>query len=172
MLEIVDADDRPLLLTSYKDAKHLPHRFVVLIVRDADGKFLFWRNKKKKRAAQEAMGLLYSHVHAGEARESAAIRLVERHLPALLLVPRIQEELSTLEGIHKRMQSLTAPFTDQNPMSLYTLQIKTEEKALLNKDLLWLDFDEMQGLATHFADMLSPSTLQLVQGQYLHNIYQ
>ncbi len=171
MLEIVDNDDSPLLLTPYKEAKHLPHRFVVLIVRDKEGKFLLWRNKKKKRAMQEAMSLLYSHVHAGEARESVVIRLLEKHLPSLLLVPRMAEELSIMQGITMRLQSFTAPFTGQNPMTLYTLQLTQEEKSLLNKDLLWLDFDEMQGLATHFADMLSPSTQQLIEGKHLHTLY-
>ncbi len=174
MLEIVDANDKPLLLTSYKEAKHLPHRFVTLIVRDGAGKFLLWRNRKKKRENQEAMGLLYSHVQAGEARQSVALRLLTKYLPALATLPRISEVFSTLEGITTRpsVQSLTGPFTSQNPMTLYTLQLIAEEKELLSKDLLWLDFDEMQGLATHFPDMLNPSTCQLVQGKYLNSLYQ
>ncbi len=177
MLEIVDKNDRPLLLTSYKIAKHLPHRFVVLIIRDFEGKILLWRSKKKKSSIPqdmgEAMSLLYSHVDAGEARENTAIRLLEKNIPVLARAPRILEELSTMQSITLRLTSeeFVAPFTAQNPMTIFSLSLTKEEKSLLNKDLLWLDKDEIHGIATHFADMLTPSTLQLIRGNALQSLF-
>ncbi len=173
MLEIVDTEDKPLLLKAYKDAKHLPHRFVVVILQDAAGKILLWRNKKKKTMPSSTMGLLYSHVHAGEARENTAMRLLEKTIPALMYEPRILEELSSMQGHTLRpvMGTQKGPFTRQNPMTVFILRLTPEEKSLLNKDLLWLDFDELQGFATYFSDMLTPSTLELIQGNYFQMLF-
>ncbi len=173
MLEIVDMEDKPLLLKPYKEGKHLPHRFVVLILQDATGKILLWRNKKKKTMPISAMGLLYGHVQAGEARESTAMRLLEKAIPALMHEPRIIEKLSIMQGLTLRpiMGTEKGPFTRQNPMTVFTLSLTPDEKSLLSKDLLWLDFDELQGFATHFADMLTPSTLELIQGNYLQMLF-
>ncbi len=181
MLEIVDANDKPLLLQLYKDAKHLPHRFVMLIVQDSEEKILLWRNTKKKSQAQRrkqrhekpiAWGLLYEYVRAGEARESTALRLLQKSLPALLQVNRIVEELPSMQDTPIRMEDtqFSAPFTAKNYMTFFHLILNKEEKKLLSKDLLWLDFDELQGLATHFADMLTPSTLQLIHSKHLHRL--
>ncbi len=180
MLEIVDEHDKPLLLQLYKDAKYLPHRVVMLIVQDEEEKILLWRNKKKKskktpaEKRQEhapAWGLLYEYVRAGEARESTALRLLQKSLPALVKVPRILEILPKIAGLPIQMtgEELTAPFTAKNYMTFFRLSLYKEEKDLLSKDLLWLDFDELQGLATHFADMLTPSSLQLIHSKHLHS---
>ncbi len=183
MLEVVDSNDKPLLLQLYKEAKHLPHRFVMLIIQDNTGKLLLWRHKKKKRKEQLAhkknatlgavWGLLYGHVHAGEARESTALRLLKKHLPALAELGRIREELPHMEGdpIQLHKLKLEEPFTRQNYMTFFRITLRKEEKALLSEELLWLDLDEIQGFSAHFADMLTPITLQLARSEYMHTLY-
>ncbi len=196
MLEVVDNKNKPLLVQLYREAKHLPHRFIVLLVQDTTGKMLLWRSKKKYSAQQVASsdvskekkskktllsptrgigsmwGLLYGHVQAGEAKESTALRLLEKNLSVLATVPRIREELFAMEGAAMQFSApdLPAPFTAKNYMSFFTITLKKEEKALLNKDLLWLDMDEINGFATHFDDMLTPITLHLFRNEQLHTL--
>ncbi len=187
LLEIVDAHDRPFLLLNHKQARTLPHRTVVLLAQDTMGKMLMWRNFREK---SKKWDFLYGYVRAGEARENTMLRLIERHIPPLFQLMHHKDYAHILENAQciygdERAQnskknskdianalhhaSLTRPKLENT--ALFLLDLRETEKALLGKDLLWLDFDELQGFAKHFSDMLGSKTQELLTLDYLQKVH-
>ncbi len=186
LLEIVDAHDKPFLLLNHRQARALPHRTVVLIVQDTTGKMLMWRNFREKLKKWD---LLYGYVRAGEAREHTMLRLIERHIPPLFQLILHKDYAHILENArciygeeraqHSKKNSKNTPSTLHHASltrpklentALFLLNLRETEKALLGKDLLWLDFDELQGFAKHFSDMLGNKTHELLTLDYLQKV--
>ncbi len=181
ILEIVDAHDKPFLLQSHKYAQHLPHRTILLLVQDHQNKLLMWRNHREKNGCWD---FLHGYVRAGEAREHTLLRLVERYITPLAQLIHNKDYAHILENMRhfsekstlhspQKQKSRTAQPTRQHALghtTFFVLQVQKKEKAFLGKDVLWLDFDELQGFATHFSDMLGDKALKLISQEYLQKI--
>ncbi len=196
MLEIVDENDKPFLLQSHNYAKNLAYRHVVLLIQDHKNKMLMWRNQSEN---SHYWDFLHDYVRVGEARENTFFRLIERHILALFRLMHQKDHAHILENIrrihgknlvalestpdnHHSIQSHVSHEAeliknkptmglDMHNTTFFILQLQKKEKALLGKDVLWLDFDELLGFATHFPDMLGDKASELLRHEYLQKMF-
>ncbi len=201
MLEIVDYYDKPILLQHYNQAKNLPHREVVLLLQNKQGKLLLWPQSKQTSPLEFLSGCVF----AGQAKEEAARILLEKKLSSLAIsvskeyLKQLLENTVSMVGaklfdkntdIYSQQLS-TAPSQRQRPRcknfppkthdqlqkelhytTFFIYTIAPKEQIFSHKSLLWLDLDELQGFAEHFADMLYPKTLALIKHGHIKKIMQ
>ncbi len=125
-------------------------------------------------------GILHTTVLAGESREGAAIRLIheifQREMAIVPFIEHMQRihphaqqpetgQSETEQTATKKTDTLPATFSKHMKSTAFFLFDvgKNIEKSQDNIEHLWLDFDEIVGLATHFEDMLSPTLLTLIR---------
>ncbi len=180
-IEVVDDNDQPILLQRYENAKHLPHRSISIIFKDNQNKVLMLQDKTN---ASQHLGFLQSYVLAGEARESTLLRLIAEHLPTLAQLIEENPSIQIFENMRyilgkKLITNVNVITEDSEQMLLqeldnttfFIIPLQEHEKTLLSQDLLWLDFDELNGLAKHFSSLLEPRILYFTKYNYLNEIF-
>ncbi len=180
MLEVVDSNDKPILIQPYKYAKDLAHKNISIILQNTQGKLLLWPYGKELDRKWE---ILSHFVRAGQSKELTALELLEKSLASLTInmrkenLQQIIENAKCISGatLKVKTQGIKNPIQEkeENKSALahdelhhttfYIVKITKDEKMFSHKNLLWLDYDELNGFATHFEDMLSEKTLKLIQ---------
>ncbi len=159
LVEVTDRRDRPLLLMSGAEVRRrsLPHRVVLVLLRDMRGRVLVARG-----GADGGSGLwrvsAAGQVLAGEAREDAARRLLALHLGigGVQLAPRAALAASAATGFRQVSLYVAGPAAEV-PVPASDLIAQT----------MFLDRDELTGLADHFPEMLSSDLLWAVRSGYV-----
>lgn len=153
-LEVVDCHNIPLCIMPKEDVlrQHLPHRTVVLLVRDRFGRALLTLSDKGWGFSS------YGHVPAGMACESYAQELLDQEwgqeggrLACLGFMPP-----STENG-----QTFLHLYTACLPRSVINSRVAARDRHLL------VDRDELQGLEAHFEELLSPIMRAAIVGGHL-----
>lgn len=159
LVEVTDSRDRPLLLMPGAEVRRrsLAHRVALVILRDRQGRVLVARG-----GTDDISGLwrvsAAGQVRAGEAREDAARRLLAAHL-GITAVPCVLR--TSLDA---------SPATGFRQVSLFTAGPVAEVPAPAPEriaEVMFLDRDELTGLAEHFPEMLSSDLLWAVRGGYI-----
>lgn len=166
LIEVIDANDLPFLLMPRAEvlAQSLPHRVVLVALRNHEGRILIThRSGNSGNVAsltpEGVWGLSASaRVRAGESRVDAALRVLRKDMGIAnaQLVP----------GAGK------APIIPaQSPFDLLHITLFIAETALSSPIIaeseksdsaMFLDKDELQGMAKHFPEMLSDGLLWAV----------
>lgn len=166
LIEVIDADDLPFLLMPRTEvlAQSLSHRVVLVALRNHEGRILVTHRTGStgniaSPTPEGVWGLSASaRVRAGESRVDAALRVLRKDvgIANAALVP----------GAGK------APITPaQNPFDLLHVTLFIAETALSSPIIaeseksdsaMFLDKDELQGMAKHFPEMLSDGLLWAV----------
>ena len=158
LLEVVDHNDRPLLLLPLSEAlqKKMPHRKVRLVLVDDRGRLIMWRLTGANEEPQ--WGLLGTWVKAGESYENAALRVL---IIQKCFNPETSDELE-LEKTLKMSSESTCYFK-------IIIHSEVVSELIGTGNALGVDLDELKGLMSYFTDMLHPELLKLVQnGQLSH----
>jgi len=157
LVEILDQQDRPLLLmpTQTALAENLPHRVALVNLRDRGGRL--WLAHRPRQTLDNSYCWDFAargHVLAGEARISAAARLLEEALGLLDTQPVPQAVLPPLA------------FEGTGRCILFSA-VQRGGQVSSRADGMFVDKDELAGLAEHFPDLLSPCLLWCMQNGYL-----
>ncbi|MDR0239612.1 MAG: NUDIX domain-containing protein [Deltaproteobacteria bacterium] len=157
LVEILDQRGRPLLLMSKQAAvaRNMPHCVALVSLRDRGGRQ--WLTRRRQHKPDKRQYLDFSargQVLAGEARASAAARLLEETLGLPDTQPALHAALPPLafEGARRGMLFTAVQRGGQEPC---------------RAEGMFVDKDELAGLAEHFADLLSPCLLWCVQNGYV-----
>ena len=152
-LEVVDGENRPLCIMPDEDVlrQRLPHRTVALLVRDKNGRALLTRSGRGWCFSS------YGRVPAGMSCECRVRELLLNHwghegkqVSALGLIPPGPENDVTFLNL----------FTARLPRAIIAVRAADRDRHLL------VDRDELKGMGTHFADLLSPLMRAALQQQY------
>jgi len=157
LVEILDQRGRPLLLMPKQAAlaRNMPHRVALVILRERGGRlWLARRARQKPDSARYWDFSARGQVLAGEARASAAARLLHEALG----VPDAQPVL------HAVLPPLA--FEGVRQCTLFTA-VRRGGQASFRTEGMFVDKDELAGLAEHFSDLLSPCLLWCVQNGYV-----
>ncbi|WP_072311733.1 MULTISPECIES: NUDIX hydrolase [Desulfovibrio] len=153
-LEVVDNENRPLCIMPDEDVirQRLPHRAVALLVSDRNGQALL------TRSSQGWCFSSHGRVPAGMACEYRVREILlndwgyeGKQISALgLIAPGLENAMTFLHL-----------FTARLPRTIIAAKAADRDRHLL------VDRDELKGLGTHFADLLSPLMRTAIQRQYL-----
>ena len=157
MVEVTDADDQPLLLMD-KDLAHVqdvPHRWVLAAFYDRLGHL--WLRRVVLPKIEEPVWdfSVRAHVPAGEARESTVERLLAQEFGITGVQPVLRAVFPALEGEGARH------------FSLFTAGRRGMQAASAAGNGIFLDRDELAGLAEHFPSLLHPDLLWCMRKGYL-----
>jgi len=157
LVEILDQQGHPVLLMPKQAAvaRNMPH-CVALVSLCARGGRLWLTHRRRQKSGQRPC-LDFSargQVLAGEARASAAARLLAETLGLPDAQPVLQAVLPPLafEGARRCM--------------LFTA-VQRGGHVSFRAEGMFVDKDELAGLAEHFPDLLSPCLLWCVQNGYV-----
>jgi isopentenyl-diphosphate delta-isomerase len=155
LVEILDPQGRPLLLMPKQMAlaRNMPHRVVLVALRERGGRL--WLTRRFEPDNPSFLDFsARGQVLAGEARASAAARLLEETLglPDTQPVPLAVLPSLALEGARQCF--------------LFTA-VQRGGQVSFRTEGMFVDKDELAGLAEHFPDLLSPCLLWCVQNGYL-----
>ncbi len=158
-VEVTDRRDRPLLIMPGAEVRRasLPHRVVLALLRDMRGRVLVARG-----GADGDSGLwrvsAAGQVRAGEAREDAARRLLAAHLgiSGMQLAACAALAASAATGFRQVSLFVAGP----------AAEVPVPAPDLIG-EIMFLDRDELTGLAEHFPEMLSSDLLWAVRGGYV-----
>lgn len=161
LVEYVDAADRPLLVAprEHADRLGLIRRVVGVSLLDASGRWYLQRRAASLPLFPGLWGLsAVGHVREGEAREDAALRVLAEEAGIHEAQVRVLAVVGPEQG-HGRFhltlfQAGPAPFAP----------IPHPDRA---SEGLWVDRHELEGLATHFAELLTPELLWAVLSGHL-----
>lgn len=152
-IEVIDSDDRPFVLMPRAEVlrQGLSHRGVVVAVRSNRGRILI-----SKRPADTGSEILwglsaYARIRAGESRVDAALR-------ALMQAAGMQAQV--VYGAAKAPVLPARNAFDLQHITLFVADIATDPSSTApnqDPDRMLLDKDELQGMNTHFPEMLSPA---------------
>ena len=149
-LDVVDAMDRPLAVLSYDEVHRqgLMHRSVLVLVYNESGKLYLQKRANNKRLYPGRWDLSATgHIEAGESREDGARR-------------ELNEELGVVAQ-HLTMRHVlpASPETGHEHVTLYSAGV-VRQTLRPNPDELdggmFVDSDELNYLAVHYRDMLTP----------------
>jgi isopentenyl-diphosphate delta-isomerase len=157
LVEMLDQRGRPLLLVPKQtaQARNMPHRVALVILRERGGRLWLVRRPRQKTDRQRYWDFsARGQVLAGEAQESAAARLLQEALDMPDTQPILQAVLPHL------------PFEGARQCTLFTV-IRRGGQVFSQHDGMFVDKDELTGLAEHFPDLLSPCLLWCVQKGYV-----
>jgi len=157
LVEILDQQGRPLLLMPKQTAlaRDMPHRMALVALRERGGRLWLARNPKQTPDTPHCWDFsARGQILAGEARASAAARLLEEALGLSDAQPLPQAVLPPLA------------FEGARQCILFTAVQRGEQVASKGEGM-FVDKDELDGLAEHFPDLLSPCLLWCVQNGYL-----
>ena len=157
LVEVLDQRGRPLLLTPKQTAlaQNMPHRIALVSLRDRGGRLWLKRGPQQKPDTPHCWDFAArGRVLAGEARTSAAARLLEEALglPDTQPVQRAVLPPLAFEGARQCV--------------LFTA-VQRGGQAVARAEGMFVDKDELVGLAEHFSDLLSPCLLWCVQNGYV-----
>ena len=158
MVEIIDSHDQVLLLMGKEraEAQKLPHRWVLAAFYDRAGRL--WLRRVVPQTPGVPAYLDFSvraHVLSGEARESTVERLLEKELGISGTQPLLRAVFPLLEG------------EDRRHFSLFIAGRRGMQALPTASGGLFLDKDELAGLAEHFPDLLHPSLLWCIREAWL-----
>ena len=155
MVEVVDGHDRPLLLMPEAQAKAqgLSHRKVRVLLCDAVGR-VFLARCLPPEGSPGPWALPTASVRAGEPREAAALRALEGAGGISGIALRAAEKKEALPH---------APEIFLGILPKHAPAARPGEGC----ETLFLDSDELQGLAEHFPDLLAPELLRSLSSGYL-----
>lgn len=163
LIEVIDASDKPFLLMPKAEVlrQGLPHRGVVVAVRSGKKRILV-----SKQALANADGTwelsAHTRIRAGESRLDAALRALSRH-----------ESMDIAQLHYAASKASNFPATtlfERQHITLYIADIATApniSSPSQETDRMFLDKDELQGMSTHFPEMLSPVLLWAVKSAAL-----
>ncbi len=162
LLEVLDGKGAPFMLMSKKDvlAKKLSHGVVYGILQDAQGRVFVLRTK------DNTYDILHTLVRAGEARETALIRVLQKRLH---FAPNEVTEGMDLVQLRTNPIANQAMAKEEN-RTFFLVPFSAQHKEHIGQKHLWLDFDELNGLKKHFSELLSPRLLQLLDNDYLSRL--
>ena len=157
LVEILDQRGRPLLLMPKQAAvaRNMPHCVALVSLRERGGRQ--WLTRRRQHKPDKRQYLDFSargQVLAGEARASAAARLLEEALGLQDAQPVPQAVLPPLA------------FEGARRCILFTAVLRGGQ-VFSRAEGMFVDKDELAGLAEHFPDLLNPSLLWCVQNGYL-----
>jgi hypothetical protein len=153
LVEVLDQRGRPLLLMPVQaaQARNMPHRVALANLRDRAGRLWLTRRPRPKPDLPYYWDFAArGPVLAGEAGAGAAARLLKAalDLPDTQPVPRAALPPLAFEGARRCF--------------LFTAVRRSGQVASRAKGM-FVDQDELAGLAEHFSDLLSPCLLWCVQ---------
>lgn len=171
LIEVIDANDQPFLLMPKAEVltQGLAHRIVLVALRQQGGRILVTQRTQDTGSDSESAavwGLSAStRVRAGEARMDAALRVLHHDigvhdaqlLPGAGKAPRIPA-LKPFDRLHLSLFIAETPAS--NPL------FAEPEK---NAGVMFLDKDELQGMAQHFPEILSDGLLWAITSGALFN---
>ena len=157
LVEILDQQDRPLLLMPKQAAvaRNMPHRVALVSLRERGGRLWLTRRPRHKSDNQQCWDFsARGQVLAGEAQASAAARLLEEALglPDAQPVPQAVLPPLAFEGARRCI--------------LFTA-VRRGGQVSFRAEGMFVDKDELTGLAEHFPDLLNPCLLWCVQNGYV-----
>ncbi len=192
LLEVLDAKGMPFMLMRKKEvlAKKLPHAVVYGILQDVKGRVLVLRTR------DNTYDILHTLVRAGEARETALARVLHKRLNLALSAvmegmplavfmggqEAIEPSIESIESIepiatqtHATASSNAMTQEEREHRAFFLVPLSAQHKEYigqkhLGQKHLWLDFDELNGIKNHFAELLSPRLLQLLSNDYLSRL--
>jgi len=157
LVEVLDQRGRPLLLMPKQtaQAQDLPHRVALALLRESGGRL--WLARRPGHTPDKPPCWDFSArgpVPAGEAGTSAAARLLQAALglPDLQPVRRAALPPLAFEGARRCI--------------LFTA-VRRGGQVSSRGEGMFVDQDELAGLAEHFPDLLSPCLLWCVQNGYV-----
>ena len=161
LIEYTDAADRRLLVAPAEEADRLGliRRVVGVVLRDPEGRCYIQRRAAQLPLFPGLWGLSAAgHVRVGEAREDAAARL-----------------LAEEAGVHDAQLAPLAVIGPDQGHSRYHLSLFWAGPAPFSpvphpdraSEGLWVDRHELEGIATHFPDLLTPELLWAVLAKRL-----
>ena len=156
LVEVLDQRGRPLLLMPKQAALalNMPHRVALVCLRDRGGRLWLTRGRQTPEAPQCWDFAARGQVLAGEARAGAAARLLKEALGLPDTQPVQQAVLPPLA------------FEGARQCILFTA-VQRGGQVVARTEGMFVDKDELAGLAEHFADLLSPCLLWCVQNGYV-----
>ena len=157
LVEVLDQQGRPLLLMPKQMAltKNMPHRVALAILRDRGGRLWLAHRPRQKPDGPHCWDFsARGQVLAGEARVSAAARLLKEALGLPDAQPVPQAVLPPLA------------FEGAGQCLLFTA-VQRGGQVSSRSEGMFVDKDELAGLAEHFPDLLHPSLLWCVQNGYV-----
>ena len=157
LVEVLDQQDRPLLLMPKERVldRHMPHRVALVILRERGGRL--WLAHKVRQKPDSLYCLDFSargQVLAGEARACAAARLLKEALGLPDAQPVQQAVLPSLA------------FEGAGQCVLFTA-VQRGGQVASRAEGMFVDKDELAGLAEHFPGLLHPCLLWCVQNGHL-----
>lgn len=156
LLEVIDSHDRPFVLMPKADVlrQGLSHRGVVVAIRSGKDRIVVTKrpaDTSTDTSIDTVWGLFaYTRVRVGESRLDAALRALKRDAD-------MQEAQLTYAAAKAPLLPAKNTF-DLQHITLFIAKPATDPRTTppsQNPDLLFLDKDELQGMATHFPEMLS-----------------
>jgi isopentenyl-diphosphate delta-isomerase len=157
LVEILDQQGRPLLLMPKQTAltRNMPHRVALVLLRGRGGRLWLARGPRQNADSPPCWDFsARGQVLAGEARAGAAARLLEKALGLPDTQPVQQAVLPPLA------------FEGARQCILFTAAQRGGQVAS-HAAGMFVDQDELAGLAEHFPDFLSACLLWCVQNGYL-----
>ena len=157
LVEILDQRGRPLLLMPKQTAlvKNMPHRVALVSLRDRGGRQWLAHPRRSKPGKPRCLDFsARGQVLAGEAQADAAARL-------------LHETLGLADA--KAVQRAVLPPLASEGACRFTLftAVQRSGQASFETEGLFVDADELAGLAEHFPDLLSPCLHWCVQNGYV-----
>ncbi|MEG2171899.1 MAG: NUDIX domain-containing protein [Desulfovibrionaceae bacterium] len=158
LIEVIDSHDKPFLLMPKAEvlAQNLSHRVVMVALRNREGRILVThRGATIDTEPVRIWGLSAStRVRAGESRIDAALR-------ALSFDAGINTA-QLIYGAGKAPHILGTTSFDLLHITLFIAESATAPGTVepeQNAEVMFLDKDELEGMAQHFPDMLSTGLL-------------
>ena len=156
LVEVVDQLGRPFLLMPRQTAldRNMPHRVALVSLRERGGRL--WLTKLRPRPDNPPCWDFSARgqILAGEARTSAAARLLEETLGLPETQPVQQAVLPSLA------------FEGARQCILFTA-VQRGGHLSFRAEGMFVDKDELAGLAEHFPDLLSPCLIWCLQNGYV-----
>lgn len=156
LVEVVDAHDRPLMLMPVAQAEeqNLPFRGVRVLLCDAQGRALVVRPLQED-GTPGLWSLPSARVRGGEPREAAALRALEQSVGITDVLLRAAEKKDSLRN-------------PRNSIFVALLSAHAPTPRAVNvSEFLFLDSDELHGLAEHFSTLLESELLRCLSENYM-----
>lgn len=159
LVEVVDAHDRPLMLmpTAQAEEQGLPFRGVRVLLCDAQARALVVRPVREDGTAG-LWTLPAARVRGGEPRETAALRALEQSVGVTDVLLRAAEKKDSFRN-------------PRNSIFVALLSAHAPAPRAVNvSEFLFLDSDELHGLAEHFPTLLEPDLLRCLAENYMASL--
>lgn len=159
LVEVVDTHDRPLMLMPLGQAEEqgLPFRGVRVLLCDAQGRALLVRSTREDGTAG-LWTLPSARVRGGEPREAAALRALEQSVGITDVLMRAAEKKDSFKN--PRNSIFVAFLSAHAPTP----------RAASISEILFLDSDELHGLAEYFPTLLEPELLRCLSENYMESL--